>query len=429
MRTLFAVLAVAAILAGCQTIPGLGKKGDGAGPGGTTTTAQPSAETPKPVNNELIERVKKLIDEGKLAEARDALKPAQQSTPDDPRVKDAAARLAAGFTQRAESLAVQGNLAGAQAELRQALAVDRDNPNAKRAAKQLAQTFADRGIKYRDEGKTKDAESAALSAKELDPQNVAANQLAKKIAQDYSVRAANLLDEGKEPEARANLDAAKKLDANNELANTLLYTLNADPEQELGGKYFRYTVKPGDRLSKIAEQYLNDQYKFFLLARYNGIAVPRGLKAGQAIKVPGKPLPEPVPPKLIPEPVAARSPEEPSRRKTKMGVDDSQARNAYEECKRLIKTGDNDRAYDRCREAASLSPRTPEYQADTEHLRTQLVQLYDRKAREAYRRQDLDECVSSWDKVLQLDPNNEPADRERDRCIRLRDTINSVKTN
>jgi tetratricopeptide (TPR) repeat protein len=247
----------------------------------------------------------------------------------------------------------------------------------------------------------------------------------KRQAQGAALQAATLLDEGKEAEARANLDRALKLDPKNELANTLLGSITADPGQELGTKFFRYTIKPGDTLSRIAEQYLKEQYKFYLLARYNGIAVPRNLRSGQAIKVPGtKPLPE-----ARVEPAKEKGPGKgkPEDR-IKFPVDDARARTAYEECKRLMKAGDNDRAYERCREAANLSPKEAQYQSDTDHLRADLIQTYDRKARESYRRQDLDACIRSWDRVLQLDPANEPAERERDRCVRLRDTINSVST-
>ena len=203
----------------------------------------------------------------------------------------------------------------------------------------------------------------------------------KRQAQGAALQAATLLDEGKEAEARANLDRALKLDPKNELAKTLLNSITADPEQELGAKFFRYTVKSRDTLSKIAEQYLKDQYKFYLLARYNGIAVPRALQAQQVIKVPGtKPLPPPPPPP--PSPSRITQPTQPSTGPTR---------------------------------------------AD-ESARLEQIQAYDRKARECYRRQDLDCCISSWDKVLQLDPGNEPAERERDRCVRLRDTINSVTT-
>jgi hypothetical protein len=238
------------------------------------------------------------------------------------------------------------------------------------------------------------------------------------MAQDYALRAANLLDEGKEAEARTNIDAARKLDPKNELANTLLSTLTVDPEKELGTKYFRYTVKSRDTLSKISEQYLKDQYKFYLLARYNGITVPRALQAQQVIKVPGNQTqaaaaPLPSVPKPKPQPAE------------KLPPDEGRAKAAYDECKRL-EGSDVERAYERCREAARLSP--PQYQAEADRVRAELIQVDDRKAREAYRRQDLDECIKWWDKVKQLDPTNEPAERERDRCVRLRDTINTVGT-
>jgi tetratricopeptide (TPR) repeat protein len=256
--------------------------------------------------------------------------------------------------------------------LRKALEVDQANSRAKSVARQLAQALADRAGKWRNERKLSDAQGAVLNALELDPGNAAANGLAKRIAQDYALLAANLLDEGKEAEARASLDAARRLDTKNELANTLYGSLTVDPEQEFGTKFFRYTVKPGDKLSRIAEVYLKDQYKFYLLARYNSIAVPRGLKAGQIIKVPGTKPPQSPPPPPPPPP-----------------------------------------------------PRPPEGQqlCPAPANRAEWIQRYDRQARDCYRRQELDCCITAWDKVLQLDPANETAERERDRCVRLREIL------
>jgi tetratricopeptide (TPR) repeat protein len=414
MRPLLAALVSAAILAGCQTT-GQEKKPQPAPRPEETRQVKPE---PSPVD-ELFARLNGLIEGAKLDEASETLKSAQQLAPGDPRAAQASARLADAFAQRAQILTNEGKLVEAQAELRKALELDQANSRARSVARQLAQAWADRADKLRAEGKPSDAQGAVLNALQLDRENAAANRLAKRIAQDYALRAANLLDEGKEPEARASLDAARQLDTKNELANTLYGSLTVDPEQEFGAKFFRYTVKPGDKLSRIAEVYLKDQYKFYLLARYNGIAVPRGLKAGQVIKVPGKPLPEHGEDRSKPK----DRPEDKAKDRIKLPVDDSRAKTAYEECKRLMKAGDNERAYERCREAASLSPTTREYQADTERLRKELVQIYDRKARDCYRRQELDCCISSWDKVRQLEPDYEPAPRERDRCVRLRDIL------
>ena len=63
--------------------------------------------------------------------------------------------------------------------------------------------------------------------------------------------------------------------------------IKADPQKELGTTFFRYTVQRDDSLSKIAQQYLGDRFKFHILAKYNDIANPSKLAAGQVIKIPG----------------------------------------------------------------------------------------------------------------------------------------------
>ncbi|HKQ23917.1 MAG TPA: LysM peptidoglycan-binding domain-containing protein [Burkholderiales bacterium] len=396
MRILFGTLVLAAILTGCATTPtGSGDTQTPVATGDTQTSPKPvdtkksppksaDREGQQPIKetnpvDELFARVNGLIDEGKLDEASEKLKTTRELAPSDPRAENVASRLAEAFAQRAQGLLGERKLPEAQAELRKAFALDRTNPKVKSAANQLAQALSDRAVKWRDEGKPNEAQDAVLSALEFDPENVTANRLAKRIAQDHALRAANLLDEGKEPDARTNLDAARKLDPKNELANTLHGTLTDDPEQTLGSKFFKYTVKQGDTLSKVSEQYLKDQYKFFLLARYNGITVPRNLKVGQTIKVPGTRHAQPAPP-----------PPPPSR------------------------------------PSADVAPQRDPSPPPDQSARMEQIQSYDRKARECYRRQDVDCCVSWWDKVLQLDPLNEPAPRERDRCIRLRDTIGNI---
>ena len=41
-------------------------------------------------------------------------------------------------------------------------------------------------------------------------------------------------------------------------------------------------------LSKLAQQFMGDRFKFYILARYNDMANPNRLAAGQVIKIPGK---------------------------------------------------------------------------------------------------------------------------------------------
>jgi len=81
--------------------------------------------------------------------------------------------------------------------------------------------------------------------------------------------------------------------------------------------------------------------------------------------------------------------------------------------------GEKDKAYDLFTQAAKLDSKDPRARAEAEKLRPDLVALHDRKAREASARQDLDTAIMEWTRVLDLDPNNATALRERQRAIDL----------
>jgi hypothetical protein len=209
-----------------------------------------------------------------------------------------------------------------------------------------------------------------------------------------------LLDQGKEAEAKVELAKAQRLDPDNVLAKTLRHSITADPAAEIGEKTFRYTVKRGETLSKIADVYLKNQYKFYLLARYNNIPVPRNLPAGAVIRVPGtKPLAPPLPNEDRGVPRADRF---------------------YEDGLVALKAGQKETAYGLFTQAGR-SHRLAVAEAD--RLRVELVQTYERRAREARRAEDLDSCIANWDRVITLDPNNELAKLERQRAVELREIL------
>ncbi len=87
------------------------------------------------------------------------------------------------------------------------------------------------------------------------------------------------------------LDKASALDPSNDLARKLSDQIKADAQKELGPTFFRYTVQRDDSLSKIAAAYLGDRFRFYILAKYNDIANPSRLAAGQVIKIPGRERP------------------------------------------------------------------------------------------------------------------------------------------
>ncbi|MCB1954786.1 MAG: LysM peptidoglycan-binding domain-containing protein [Rhodocyclaceae bacterium] len=106
-------------------------------------------------------------------------------------------------------------------------------------------------------------------------------------AQRVALKVADLLEAGKVEEAHVEIERALEIDPANKLALSFLNQLTADPVAALGEVSFPYTVKSGESLSKIAGRYMGDIFQFYILARYNGIAVPRLVPAGQTIRIPG----------------------------------------------------------------------------------------------------------------------------------------------
>jgi tetratricopeptide (TPR) repeat protein len=229
-------------------------------------------------------------------------------------------------------------------------------------------------------------------------------------SQDLAHSAANLLDEGREAEARAELVKALCMDRGNPLAESLMRQITADPvayfAEKYGGKSSKYTVKAGDTLSKIAAAYLGDPYQFYILARYNGIGVPKSVHAQQIIRVPGTAPPTVPPPPLPPAPPPTTGAS-------------AQAERLYQAGQQALIVGEKDKAYDLFMQSAKLDPKEPRARAEVEKLKPELIALHERKARELYARQDLDAAITEWGRVLELDPNNTTALRERQRAIDL----------
>ncbi len=121
---------------------------------------------------------------------------------------------------------------------------------------------------------------------------------AKAQAQKLALEAVDQLQNGDELAARATLERAAQLDPGNDLARKLSDQIRADAQRELGPVYFRYTVQKDDTLSKLAQQFLGDRFRFYILAKYNDITNPSRLAAGQVIRVPGR----------APPPAAAATP-------------------------------------------------------------------------------------------------------------------------
>ena len=239
--------------------------------------------------------------------------------------------------------------------------------------------------------------------------------IARPQAQKLALEAVDQLQNGDEVAARATLDRAVALDPANDLARKLQDQIRADAQKELGPVFFRYTVQRDDTLSKLAQQYLGDRFRFYLLAKYNDITNPSRLSAGQIIKLPGKgPLPPVAAPPVAEAPAAPVKPAEPPP-KPRDDVAELLAKAAD-----LEKSGNLEGAYAAYSEVLQRAPANPDATKRRDAVRTSLVRTYDREATQAFQRQNLDLAIEKWDRVLEIDPANRKARLERDRAADLK---------
>jgi tetratricopeptide (TPR) repeat protein len=241
---------------------------------------------------------------------------------------------------------------------------------------------------------------------------------AREQARKLAIDAVSQLQNGDEASAQKTLEQALKLDPANDLAKKLMDQVNADPQKELGAVFFRYTVQRDDSLSKLAQQYLGDRFKFHILAKYNDISNPSKLAAGQVIKIPGR---APPPGATPPKPAAPATTETPE---TATAPESATPRSAsaalMTQAAELQKSGNLEGAYDAYREAALRDPGNREAVTQRDATRTSLARRYEREAAQAFQRQNLDEAINKWDRVLALEPANQKAKLERERAIDLR---------
>lgn len=260
------------------------------------------------------------------------------------------------------------------------------------------------------------------------PASPAAQQQAQKIA----MQAVELLEVGNEGQATIELQRALEIDPYNKLALNLMRQITADPQATLGRESFAYTVRPSDTLSRIAKTFMGDAFAFYILARYNGIEVPRRVASGQVIRIPGKapppgsepphappspptppaPAPAPVP---VPAPAPAPAPVPPPPAPPPPAPTAGEV--AFARGEAAEKAGRLDAAFEEFQAAATLNH--PGAAARASRARSNLITARLRQAREAMASQNPKAAIPLYDRVLVLDPGNDTAKLERQRAVEL----------
>ena len=239
---------------------------------------------------------------------------------------------------------------------------------------------------------------------------------AKAQAQRLALDAVDQLQNGDEPAARLTLDKVVALDSTNDLARKLQDQIKADAQKELGPVFFRYTVQRDDSLSKLAQQYMGDRFRFYILAKYNDMASPNKLAAGQVIKIPGR-APATPPAAAVPAAPAADALAKPAEPAAAPRDDVAEL---LQKGKELEATGNLEGAYAAYSDAAKKTPVNAEAVRRRDASKAALVRSLDREGTQAFQRQNLDLAITKWDRILELDPNNQKAKLERERCLELK---------
>ena len=237
--------------------------------------------------------------------------------------------------------------------------------------------------------------------------------IARPQAQKLALEAVDQLQNGEEAAARATLDRALALDPANDLARKLADQIRADAQKELGPVFFRYTVQKDDTLSKLAQQFLGDRFRFYILAKYNDIANPSRVATGQVIRIPGRAPPATTAPAdpataapAVPPPAAEKPRDE--------------AAEALAKASQLEKSGNLEGAYAAYVEVAQRYPANAEAMKRRDASKANLVRALDREASQAFQRQNLDLAIAKWDRVLEIDSGNKKARLERERALDLK---------
>jgi tetratricopeptide (TPR) repeat protein len=241
-------------------------------------------------------------------------------------------------------------------------------------------------------------------------------------AKDRFRTALDLLEGGEPESARAELTLYLQDQPNSGIARSLLEQIDTPIAEFFPAEYQEVTLQSGESLSTLAGNYLGSVYLFHSLARYNGIAEPRKLTAGQVIRIP---LTEEAVAAFAAGPSGDREAEASSE--VSVASEPAPAPELETKSEPEIKSESRPPAADPViidspvvgeMAAAAQSAEESSPLADVESLH--------REALDAYRAQNLDKAISLWDQALALDPQHENARLYRSQAVELREKLSNI---
>lgn len=298
------------------------------------------------------------------------------------------------------------------------------------------------------------------------------------------------LEVGEVPEARVELEAYLVDRPDSKIARDMLRQIDVPSDEYFPAESFNVRLTPGDSLSTLAQKYLGTYYQFYGLAKYNAIAKPSDIKVGQILRIPltesarvarqksasaGEllDLPAavqnetqtvapgvgqassaapggwaavtnliaqnnyqaavaaieamPTPPLKAPElAVAVRAYDGNGARLA--ATNPALASGQYLRSAQLSReAGKKVEAYQSARRSVQLDSKNTAANNLLQTLKVDLVDDYHKQASTAFRRQELDQAIALWDKVLEIDPNHQYAISYRLQAIELKQKLSNLQ--
>ncbi|MEH6638020.1 MAG: LysM peptidoglycan-binding domain-containing protein [Porticoccaceae bacterium] len=205
------------------------------------------------------------------------------------------------------------------------------------------------------------------------------------------------LELGEVGQAEAELDAYLVEKPGGKVAADLKRQIDLGPNEYYPAESVDVTLMSGESLSTLAQKYLGTAYQFYALAKYNGIAKANDLKAGQVVRIPLTDFAR----QALKNPQAVEA-------------EPAQISDAESDIESDIEgTADNAVA----EELPVLEVQDLEATADEYH----------KQASMAFRRQELDQAIALWDKVLEIDPSHQHAMSGRLQAMELRKKLSDLQ--
>jgi len=222
--------------------------------------------------------------------------------------------------------------------------------------------------------------------------------------------ALELLGRGEERQAEAVFIELRGSAGYEERAQHMLDQIRRPVHRYFPDNHFNVRLRAGQSLSALSRRYLDDPLKFFALARYNGIAEPNRVAAGQLIRIP------------LTEHARRVRIEEMGSPEADDPIDESSGSGATEATESRIEDNAETESA-----GGTESADTVDMDAGLSDAERERVRRYYRKATIAFQRQDLDQTLRHCERVLQLDADHANCLAYRDRARALKERLERIQ--